>query len=246
MNRISVFIIVLLIVTIAISSHFLIKEISTNKKEMQVFNKIQEIVQVEEKINEDNSVQENYDLKNLININQDIIGWIKVDGTNIDYPVMQNKEFYLYKNIYKEYSSHGTPFLADYCDLNHSDNLIIYGHHMNDNTMFSQLEKYKNYNFYKNNKYIKFYTLNEEKTKEEIYEIAIVFKTVAYSNKTFKYYNYNNFVDENEFNQFIEKCNNLKLYNTDSKINYGDKLITLSTCEYSQKNGRLVVIAKKI
>ena len=111
--------------------------------------------------------------------------------------LQKNKEFYLYKNIYKEYSSHGTPFLADYCDLTNSDNLIIYGHHMNDNTMFSQLEKYKNYNFYKNNKYIKFYTLNEEKTKEEIYEIAIVFKTVAYSNKTFKYYNYNNFVDEN-------------------------------------------------
>ncbi len=245
MNKKLLIILLLLIVIIAISSYFLLKEISSNQNEIKVFDEIQNIVYEESKVNTE-EIKENLQLKNLLKINTDVVAWINIDGTNIDYPIMQNKEFYLYRNIYKEYSSHGTPFLADYCDIDNSDNLIIYGHHMNDNTMFSQLEKYKKHKFYKENKYIKLYTFEKDTTKEEIYEIVIVLKTIAYSNKTFKYYNYNNFQDEKEFNYFREKCNNLKLYNTDSEINYKDKLITLSTCEYSQKNGRLVVIAKKI
>lgn len=244
MNKMTVTLTVLLIVIIAISSYFLIKEISKNHNEIKQYDEIQNIVYIEPEINQEE--KENVELKNVFNINNDLVGWISIDGTNIDYPVMQNKEFYLYRNIYKEYSSHGTPFLAEHCDIDNSDNLIIYGHHMNDNTMFSQLEKYKNYNFYKNNKYIKFYSFKNDATVENVYEIVLVFKTVAYSSKTFKYYNYNNFQNEIEFNNFIEKCNNLKLYDSDSEINFKDKLITLSTCEYSQKNGRLVVIAKKI
>lgn len=72
---------------------------------------------------------------------------------------------------------------------------------------------------------------------------TIVFGNVA---NTYRAFLNDNFVDENDFNLFIEKCNSLKLYNTDSQVNYEDKIITLSTCEYSQKNGRLVIIAKKI
>jgi len=242
MNKMTVILTVLLIVIIAISSYFLIKEISINHNEIKQYDEIQNIVYIEPEINQEEKVE----LKNIFNINNDLVGWICIDGTNIDYPVMQNKEFYLYRNIYKEYSSHGTPFLAEQCDIDNSDNLIIYGHHMNDNTMFSQLEKYKNYKIYKNNKYIKFYSFENDATVENVYEIVLVFKTVAYSSKTFKYYNYNNFQNEIEFNNFIEKWNNLKLYDSDSEINFKDKLITLSTCEYSQKNGRLVVIAKKI
>ncbi len=67
------------------------------------------------------------------------------------------------------------------------------------------------------------------------YEIVFAFKTVAYSDKGFKYYNYTKFYDENDFNSFVEKCRNYEFYNTNVKVNYGDKLITLSTCEYSQK-----------
>lgn len=71
---------------------------------------------------------------------------------------MQNENYYLHRNIYKKYSSHGTPYLAEYCNLRTSNNLIIYGHHMNDNSMFAELVNYKNYNYYKNHKYIYFYT----------------------------------------------------------------------------------------
>ena len=250
---------ILLIVVLTISSYFFIKEIVENKKEQDIYENLQEIVQEENKTNDNeitenldnkksnvNKSQSNYNLENIAKINSDTIGWIKIDGTNIDYPIMQNKDYYLHRNIYKNYSSHGTPYLAEYCKLNTSDNLIIYGHHMNDNTMFSQLEYYKQYNFYKNHKYIKFYTIENAQTVENTYEIVIVFKTVAYSSKGFKYYNYTNFYNINEFNSFVENCRKLQFYNATSSVNYGDKLISLSTCEYSQKNGRLVVIAKKI
>ena len=164
MNKISKIILMLLIVILAISSYFFIKELVKNKKETDIFDDLQEIIENTEKTTNENliidilekdkdntSSQNSYNLENIAQINSDVVGWIKIDGTNIDYPIMQNEDFYLHKDIYKKYSSHGTPYLAKYCNLRVSDNLIIYGHHMNDNTMFSQLEMYKNYNFYYDN-----------------------------------------------------------------------------------------------
>lgn len=259
MNRKYKIILMLLIVILAISSYFFIKEIAENKKENDIYSDLQEIVQNQENntdtlnIESNNALDENlinirsnYNLENISKINSDVIGWLKIDGTNIDYPVMQNGNFYLHKNIYKNYSSHGTPYLAENCNLKTSDNLIIYGHHMNDNSMFSQLENYKKHSFYTNHKYIKFYTLETGQTIENTYEVILAFKTVAYSEKGFKYYNYSNFYSEQEFNSFINTCRNLQFYNIETSLSYSDKLITLSTCEYSQKNGRMVVIAKKI
>ena len=102
------------------------------------------------------------------------------------------------------------------------------------------------YSYYKNHKYIYFYTLKDGQTIKNTYEIAIAFKTIAYSDNGFKYYNYTNFYDEDEFNSFVGKCRDLEFYNTSIDLKYKDKLITLSTCEYSQKNGRMVIVAKKI
>lgn len=257
MNKKYIIILLLLIVILAISSFFIIKEFAENKKETDIYDELQEIV-IEENTdidttNVDTEIEKSkgessnkYNLENIAKINSDVIGWIKIDETNIDYPVMQNGDFYLHRNIYKEYSSHGTPYLVEYCNIQYSDNLIIYGHHMNDNSMFAQLDNYKKHSFYENHKYIKFYSYYNGKTIEKTYEVAIAFKTVVYSDKGFKYYNYTNFSDVQELNDFIENCRKLEFYNTGIDINYGDKLITLSTCEYSQKNGRIVVVAKQI
>ena len=269
MNKKYKIILVLLVVIFAISSYLFLKEFAENKKENDIYEDLQVIVQDEEKStneienidilkNETSNLSTEkqtgtikktnykYNLENISKINSDVIGWIKIDGTKIDYPVMQNGDFYLHRNIYKKYSSYGTPYLAEYCNLKTSDNLIIYGHHMNDNSMFAQLELYKNYNFYKNHKYIKFYTLENGQTVENTYKVALVFKTIAYSDNGFKYYSYTNFYDEQELNLFVNNCRDLEFYNINAQINFEDKLITLSTCEYSQKNGRMVVIAKKI
>ena len=257
MNKKYIIILLLLIVILAISSFFIIKEFAENKKETDIYDELQEIV-IEENTdidttNVDTETEKSegessnkYNLENIAKINSDVIGWIKIDETNIDYPVMQNGDFYLHRNIYKEYSSHGTPYLAEYCNIQYSDNLIIYGHHMNDNSMFAQLDDYKKNSFYNKHKFIKFYSYYNGQTIEKNYEIALVFKTVVYSDKGFKYFNYTNFNDIQELNEFVDNCKNLQCYDTGVDINYGDKLITLSTCEYSQKNGRMVIVAKQI
>ena len=83
-------------------------------------------------------------------------------------------------------------------------------------------------------------------TKRGEYEIIAVFKTVAYSSAGFRYYDFINAEDENAFNAYIAKCKELALYDTGVTAEYGDRLITLSTCEYSAQNGRLVVVAKRV
>ncbi len=259
MNKVSKIILMLLIVILAISSYFFIKELVKNKKETDIFDDLQEIVENPENTTNENqftdileneegnlSSENTYNLENIAKINSDIIGWIKIDGTNIDYPIMQNGDYYLHKDIYKNYSSHGTPYLAPFCNLKKSDNLIIYGHHMKDNTMFSQLEKYKNYNFYLNHKYIKFFTIENGRTIENTYEVMIAFKTIAYSDEGFRYYSYTDFQNYEDYEEFVEKCRNLEFYYTGVVGTHQDKYITLSTCEYSQKNGRMVVVAKKV
>jgi len=259
MNKVSKIILMLLIVVLAISSYFFIKELVKNKKETDIFDDLQEIVENPENTTNENqftdilekeegnlSSENTYNLENIAKINSDIIGWIKIEGTNINYPIMQNGDYYLHKDIYKNYSSHGTPYLAFYCDVKKSANLIIYGHHMQDNTMFSQLEKYKNYNFFLNHKYIKFYTIEDGRTIENTYEVMIAFKTIAYSDAGFRYYSYTEFQNYEDYEEFVENCRNLEFYYTGVVGTHQDKYITLSTCEYSQKNGRMVVVAKKM
>ena len=235
-------IMVLLIGIMLISSYFIYKSRKEDKIQENIYEEIIEVAKEKEN-KEENEEQQEINMQELYNVNNDIVGWLKIDNTNINYPVMQTKNtpnYYLRRNFYKEYSQWGTPFLSENCDIQSSDNLIIYGHHINNSKMFGELKHYKKEEYYKNHKYIKFYTMNEKKE----YEIIAVFKTVAYTG--FKYYQYSNFNNEREFETFVNKCRELSFYHIEKNINYGEKLITLSTCEYSQENGRLVVIAKEI
>lgn len=242
--------ILLLIVILAISSYFFIKQVLENRNLDKQYEDIQDIVTTEiisnnaEDKKED--VREVIDLNELYEINNDLIGWIKIDGTNVNYPVMQNEDYYLRRNIYKNYSYYGTPYLAKYCDIKNSDNLVIYGHHIKNNAMFGELENYKKKSFYNNHKYIKFYTLENELTIKHVYEVIATFKTVVYSDNGFKYYSFNNAKNSQDFNDYVSMCKQLQFYETGKTANYGDKLITLSTCEYSRKNGRIVVVAKEV
>ena len=182
--------------------------------------------------------------QNLYWENTDMVGWILIEDTNIDYPVMQTPNepnYYLKHNFEKEYSDLGTPYIQENCDLTSSDNLVIYGHHIKGGKMFGALEDYKSQSFYEEHKTIQFDTL----TQRGEYEIVAVFKTVAYSSQGFRYYDFVNAESEDEFNAYIQKCKELALYETGVTAEYGDRLITLSTCEYSAQNGRLVVVAKK-
>ena len=155
----------------------------------------------------------------------------------------QEPNFYLKHGFDKECTDYGCPYLSESCDVNKpSDNLIVYGHHMKNGTMFSDLEKYANESFYKEHGYIRFDTLRDYGT----YEIFAVFRTVAYSEDGFKYYGFVNFEEAEDFNGYVEKCKELSLYVTRVSAVYGDKRLTLSTCEYTRTNGRFVVVAKLV
>lgn len=181
----------------------------------------------------------------LFNQNNDMAGWISIDGTNINYPVMftpDNPDFYLKRSFEKEYSAYGVPYIAEHCSpFEPSDNVIIYGHHMKNGTMFTGLMEYESKKFYDSHKIIHFDTL----TRTADYEIIAVFRTTVYDDAGFKYYLFANAESEEEFLEYVENCKELSLYDTGVGAEYGDKLITLSTCEYSRTNGRLVVVAKK-
>lgn len=242
---IKISVVILLIGIMLISSYFIYKNMQEDKKQEEIFEELENIVTTNETNEEKEQQEDNVNLNKLYKINNDIVGWLKIENTNINYPVMQTKDrpdYYLRKNFYKEYSVFGTPYIDENCDIENGNNLIIYGHHINGNKMFGELENYKNEEYYNKHKFIKFYTLNE---KAE-YEIISVFKTTVYNDKGFKYYQYYNLEDEREFETFINKCKELSLYDTQKIAKYGDKLLTLSTCEYSQNNGRLVVVARKI
>ena len=235
---------IILIISLVLSVIYIITNKVQDKKQNEVFEELENIVTEEKEEKHEEQQEESINLEKLYDLNNDFIGWLKINGTNISYPVMQTdsnrKDYYLRKNFYKEYSQLGTPYIAEYCNVQTSDNVIIYGHHITNYQVFGELEKYKKKEFYDNHKIINFNTIYENAD----YEIIAVFKTVAYTG--FKYYQFINSSSENEFNTFIKRCKELSFYDTGKTAKYGDKLLTLSTCEYSAKNGRLVVVAKKI
>lgn len=231
---------ILLIGLVLISSYLIFKEKKQNEKQENTFEDLIEIV--EENI--ENQEERKIDINKLYEENKDIVGWLKIDNTTINYPIMQNindPNYYLHRDFYKNYSSYGTPYMAKQCNLN-SDNIVIYGHHMKNNKMFGELEKYKSKDFYNNHKIITFTTLE----KEYSYEIFAVFKTTVYTKNTFRYYENINFENKKMYDDFINICKDKSLYQTGIKIKDKEKLITLSTCEYSNKNSRLVIVARKI
>ncbi len=188
------------------------------------------------------------ELAELYQQNGDLVGWISIADTNINYPVMQSvnePNFYLKHGFDKEYSDYGCPYVQEDCDVQEpSDNLVIYGHHMSNGSMFAHLEKFKNKDFWSEHRMITFNIL----TDKQEYEIVAVFRTVVYTDspEAFKFYRFIDAESANEFDDFIAKSKELSFYDTGVTAEYGDKLITLSTCEYSRNNSRLVVVAKRI
>lgn len=185
--------------------------------------------------------------KNLVIKNKRLIGWVKIDDTKIDYPVMQttNNEYYLDHNLDQEYDKNGSIFMDKDCDvLKPSTNLILYGHHMQSGKMFGGLDKYSNEEYYKKHRYIDFDTIYEE----GIYEVMYVFRSRVYSAEevVFKYYQFIDAVSEVEFDSNMNEMAAISLYDTGVTASYGDRLLTLSTCDYQEKNGRFVVVAKKV
>ena len=185
--------------------------------------------------------------KNLLNKNKRLIGWVKIDDTNIDYPVMQttDNEYYLDHNLNQEYDKNGSIFMDKDCDvLKPSTNLILYGHPMKSGQMLGGYSLYSDQNYYEKHPCIQFDTIYEK----GLYEIMYVFRSRVYSEDeiVFKYYQFIDAQSEQEFDSYMNDMEGMSLYDTGVTAQYGDRLLTLSTCDYQEKNGRFVVVAKKV
>jgi len=225
-----------------------------NNKSMEERNLLENIVIDENKIEEEVVDVSNIKTENIIKLeelqkeNSDIVAYIEIDGTNISYPVLQttDNDYYVTHNYKKEYSKLGAIFLDKDSDLNRpTTNFLIYGHRAENGTMFEDLVNYKKEDYYKEHPVIKFITPEEESE----YEIIAVFLSRVYyksEKNVFRYYYFINAENEQEFNDYVNNSKRDSLYETGKTAEYGEQLLTLSTCEYSQEDGRLAIVAKKL
>ena len=213
-----------LLVGLVFSGYKIVDYFYTSYDEKQNFNNVEKLVESEY---EDEKIQYN---------DFEILKKYKKVYDKDDY------SYYLKRNFNKKSSIYGTPFVGEGCGINpNSDNVIIYGHNMKNGTMFADLNKYKDKEFYESHKEVQFDTLTEEGT----YKVVYAFVTEVNKKDSFKYYEKINWNSKDEFNEYVSNLEQRKLYDTGEKIKKKDKLLTLSTCEKASDNSRMVVVCKK-
>lgn len=215
----------------------------------------------------------------LYDQNNDFVGWITIDGTNVDYPVMQSQaadfkpcntyetygyctfcegimngtetanEFYLHHDFNRNYLFAGNIF-ADYEGLfgpgKMPNNTILYGHNMLYKFQFSALTNYKKLDFLQRSPVVDFNTLYQS-NQYKIFAVFLTNVTEDYG-EVFDYYNYVDFENSDEFYNYILECMDRSMFETGVDIEYGDELLTLSTCDASafEEDVRLVICARKV
>lgn len=182
----------------------------------------------------------------LTDQNQEFMAWLTIEGTRINYPVMyspEDPEYYLNHDFYGEPSEAGVPFIGVDCtpDSNH---LIIYGHHKRDGSMFTDLLRFAKKEFWEEHRTLEFDTV-EESGEYEI--LAAFYEKVHYQDETdvFRYYSYGGDLTRERWEEYLDQVSRAALYETGVETEYGDRLLTLSTCAYHTENGRFVVVARK-
>lgn len=169
--------------------------------------------------------------------NKDCIGWLFIDGTRVNYPVMhtpENPEKYLRLNFYGEYSVSGVPFMDGACGITDM-HIIIYGHNMRNDTMFGDVAEYAKRDFRDEHPFIEFETVNGV-SQYEVFAVAVV-------DATDDWYFTNQANTEESYAEKIAYINAIKLYETGITPEYGEKLLTLSTCYGNDEDARLIVVA---
>jgi len=193
----------------------------------------------------------NKKFERIYDLNEDFVGWITIKDTRVNYPVMYTPtdseygEYYIHRDFDEEYSASGVPFIDRNCDpFLPTDNVIIYGHNMNSGSMFHDLLLFDKKEFYDSHKTFRFDTIYGDAE----YEIVSVFYGEIFDDSYtgFKYYEFVNASDENEFNSYVNNLKEMSLYDTGVNVEYGDHLLTLSTCAYHVEDGRFAIVAKRI
>lgn len=179
--------------------------------------------------------------------NEDTVGWLTIQGTKIDYPVMytpQDPEKYLHLGFDQKYSFAGLPFIDANCSLDpESDNLIIYAHNMLDGSMFRSLMKYEQKSYWQQHPTVKLDLWDEERE----YEVLAAFRDRVYykTENCFKFYKFIDAESGDSYREAIDYYKTHACYDTGVTAQPGDRLITLVTCAYHTDNGRFVVVARE-
>ncbi len=178
--------------------------------------------------------------------NPDFFGWLAIEGAELNYPVMHtpdDPEYYLRRNFEEEASQSGVPFLSASC-YEGCGNYLIYGHHMKSGAMFGSLLFYADRSYWQEHPTIRFDTF----TASGEYEVMAAFYSQVYTQDAsgvFRYYNYTDVSEAAVFEEYVEQVQSAALYDTGISADYGEELLTLSTCSYHTENGRFVVVARK-
>ena len=178
--------------------------------------------------------------------NRDFAGWLHIDNTDIDYPVMftpNEPEYYLRRAFDKSDAQSGTPFIGKDSTID-SDMFIIYGHNMKNDTMFGTLDNYAEKAFWEDNPVIFFTTVTEERR----YEVFAALKThILYQEENgYCYYEQAGNLTEDDFEELKQWLTDNALYDTGITPAYGEQIVILSTCSYHTDNGRFLVAARRI
>lgn len=178
--------------------------------------------------------------------NEDFYGWISIEGTRVDYPVMytpEDPEYYLRRGFDGSRAESGVPFLSADC-FDGCGNYLIYGHNMDNGTMFADILSYAKKDFWKKHPVIQFDTLDGEGKCEVM--AAFYAQANGVEQDVFPYYQYTDLTSEKVFDEYLQQISGVALYDTGVTAEYGDVLITLSTCSYHAENGRFVVVAREM
>ncbi|MDB8545827.1 class B sortase [Turicibacter sanguinis] len=193
-----------------------------------------------EKVSESNKSTEGDKYCELSYINSDYRFWLKVDNTNIDYPVVQSKDnnYYLKRDFNKNPLASGSLFMDYRNNFEEDNSVIVYGHHMKNKTMFSELDNFKNESFFYENNLIRV----EHKDTTYTYEVFSIY-VADFNNEDYLKVD---FEDEQDKKKYLSYIKNRSLYKKDIGLNSNDNIITLYTCSYEFENARTIVHGKLI
>ena len=231
-----------------VSGGLLVKRFWDDKKTENEFSDLQSMIDTSAPADSgDDAPSNSAKFAALKEQNSDFMGWISIEGTSLDFPVMyapDNKDYYLKHDFKHQYSDYGVPYLDEKTTMGanaQSDNLIVYGHNMKTGTIFGCLTEYKKASFYQEHPYIEFDTLYGDAK----YEVFAAFAIDVVQDTSFVYNQYVD-MDQDTYEQYVNEV--IRRSDVDSGIHptYGEQLLTLSTCEYSSANGRYVVVARKV
>lgn len=179
--------------------------------------------------------------------NPDFFGWIRIEGTKVNYPVMfspDEPERYLHRDFYGEEAKYGVPFVDGATDVERSRNLLIHGHNAKSGILFGDLDKFLNKSFFEKHRYIHFDTLYEER----VYEIVAVCRTKISEdgNNALQPQEYVNILSAYAMNNYLDHVVSIAINTIPREMNQSNEVLSLSTCAYHERNGRLVVVAERI